>query len=180
MVDINSGKILSEFKPSSSKVCSDKLGNFQSIRIVPSFDGNKLVIVETTPECEILISFQQRNVNTWSVTASTRIPGDDFDYLTWVTNDSILISNCIETCSENFYLISSNSSAELVPSAVDFYEPCTFVSSSSSFVNREGIVLYVDSENNNKLMKKSVYDLDDYYYYGEISEEYYLPGCNQF
>ena len=180
LADSETGEILQTFKPTEKAVCPDKVGDFQSFYVLPSHSGDKLAIVETTPSCEVKISLLLKNSNNWADGANYKIQGNNFDDLTWVNNDSLLISNCLETCSQEYYLVSIDSGVEKVASANDFYEPCTFVNTSSSFVSKDGTELYLDPEERNKISKRSIFENPDLFLYGELSEEYYQPGCSRF
>lgn len=180
MIDSETGGVIQTFKPTEKALCADKPGNFQSFFVLPSLSGDKLAIIETVPSCEININFLIKLENNWTDGGNYKIQGNDFDDLTWVSNDSLLISNCLETCSEEYYLISIDSGVEKVASVNDFYEPCTFVNTSSSFVSKDGIELYLNPEEKNKISKRSIFENPDLYLYGELSEEYYKPGCNRF
>lgn len=180
MIDTETGGLIRTFNTTETALCPDKLGNFQSFFVLPSLFGDKLAIIETTPSCEIKINFLMQKENNWTDGGNYKIQGNDFDDLTWVSNDSLLISNCLETCSEEYYLISLDSGVEKVDSVNDFYEPCTFVNTSSSFVSKDGVELYLDVEEKNKISKRSIFENPDLYLYGELSEEYYQPGCNRF
>ncbi|MEQ8523474.1 hypothetical protein [Gracilimonas sp.] len=180
MIDSETGELIQTFKPTETVLCADKIGDFQSFFVLPSLHGDKLAVVETTPSCEININFLIQNDNNWTDGSNYKIQGNDFDDLTWVSNDSLLISNCLETCSEEYYLISIDSGVEKVASVNDFYEPCTFINTSSSFVSKDGTELYLDPEERNKISKRSIFENPDLFLYGELSEEYYQPGCNRF
>ena len=47
LTDIGNGDLVHTFSPSDSKICGDKLGNFQSINVIPSLDGSILAVLET-------------------------------------------------------------------------------------------------------------------------------------
>jgi hypothetical protein len=179
LMNASDGELLQTFSPSDTKICKDKIGNFQTINVLPSLDGNQLVILETRTDCTVDITFLDIEDKQLTEGASFKVPGNDFDAIAWVDADRILISACEEYCTEKFYLIHVSEGVTEVSPTEDFFEECLFMSTSSSWINRSGQILSTDGKT--ELIISSAWDDEEFLSaYNDFNEEYYQPGCSDF
>ncbi len=179
LTDTQTRELLHTFSPTDSEICGDKIGNFQSINVIPSFDGSMMAVLETRSDCTIDIAFWEQENGQWGAQTIFDVPGNDFDGAAWVDSDRLLVSACEEFCSEKFYLIHPSDGVSEIDRTDNFSNPCLFVQTSSSWVDSTGQIVYVDE--NRELAKASILDDQELIAaYPDFSEEYYQPGCNKF
>lgn len=180
MTDAETGELFRTFTPKDAEICDDKLGNFQTINVIPSIDGSRLAVLETRADCTIEIAFWEMENGQWAEGPIFDISGNDFAEVAWVDADRILVSTCEDYCSEKYYLIHATEGVNEITREDDFSAPCTFVPTSSSWINKSGEILYVDIESRD-LGIGSIWDDEEFIsYYEGFNEEYYQPGCDDF
>ncbi|MCP9290639.1 hypothetical protein [Gracilimonas sediminicola] len=179
LTNAETGELLLTFSPNDSGICGDKIGNFQSINVIPSFDGSMLAVLETRSDCTIDIAFWEEENGQWMPQNTFDVPGNDFDGVAWIDADRLLVSACEEFCSEKFYLVHASYGVSEIDRTDNFSDPCLFVQTSSSWVDSTGQALFVDE--NRELAKASIWDDEELTAsYPDFNEEYYQPGCNEF
>lgn len=179
LTDIGNGDLVHTFSPSDSKICGDKLGNFQSINVIPSLDGSILAVLETRSDCTIDIAFWEIVNGQWQQQAIFDIPGNDFDAVAWVDESRLLVGACEEFCSEKIYLVHTTDGVNEVELTDEVYERCLFVPTSSSWINNSGQFVYVDE--NRELSTAYIWEDEELISsYPDFNEEYYQPGCDDF
>lgn len=180
LIDATTGELFHSFSPKDAKICEDKVGSFQTIKVIPSVDGQKLAVLETRSDCTVDIAFWEMENSEWMEKTIFSVPGNDFDAVAWVDTNRLLLSSCEEFCSEKYYLVDSTEGPNEINANDNFFSACFFVASSSSWINTSGETLYIDIESRD-LSKGSVWDDEELLsYYDDFSEEYYQPGCNDF
>ena len=181
LIDAVTGVLQETFSPKDSKICKDKIGNFQTINVIPSINGSALSVLETRTDCTVDIAFWEADENKrWVEQNIYSVPGNDFDAVAWVDSSNLLLSSCEDFCSEKFYLINTSEGVNEINIVDDFYAPCMFVSTSSSWINKLGEILYIDDESRD-LKIASIWDDEEFLTSNQdFSEEYYQPGCDEF
>ncbi|MGN8226279.1 hypothetical protein [Gracilimonas sp. BCB1] len=179
LTNAETGELLHTFSPSDSKICGNKLGNFQSINVIPSFDGSVLAVLETRSDCTIDISFWGEQNGQWRSQTTFDVSGNDFDGAAWIDSDRLLLSACEEFCSEKYYLVHVSDGVSEINRTDNFADPCLFVPTTSSWVDSTGQAIFVDE--NRELATASIWDDEELINsYPDFNEEYYRPGCNDF
>lgn len=179
LMNANDGELLETFSPTDDKICKDKVGNFQTINVLPSIDGSRLVVLETRTDCTIDIVFWDIEDIQLTKKASFNISGKDFDAVAWIDENRILVSACEEFCSEKYYLVHVTGGVSEVSEAENFSEECLFMPTSSHWIDRSGQILTTDGKT--EIIIGSVWDDEELTsLYPDFNEEYYQSGCSDF
>ncbi|MEQ8524817.1 hypothetical protein [Gracilimonas sp.] len=179
VINTSDGELLQTFSPADTDICGDKIGDFQTINVIPSINGDRLAVLETRSDCTIDIAFWEEGNGQWTQQTIFDVPGNDFDGAAWIGGERLLVSVCEEFCSEKFYLIHPTEGESVVGQRDNFPDPCLFVSTASSWINESGQFVYVDE--NRELSIASIWEDEELISsYPDFNEEYYQPGCSNF
>lgn len=147
------------------------LGGFQRIMVVPSPDGSVIAVVQTTRQCKIQIEFLDA-LNNFSILSNFTISISDFSTISWINQTEILVELCVEYCGDAFYSVGVTEEPKLLDANYRQLEACLFTQTSSSFISRKGILIYIRQMN---LIMHHI-SLSEYKNYTPY-EDYYLLGC---
>lgn len=166
------GSVKHIFEAESIDLCDSRLGEFQRLKAVPSFDGSKIVTVETTNNCSFIVKFYSIGQQI-DLISEFLYKTADFDNVAWYSNNSVIIELCEGICPSGFLSADVENGIFELPESQSYYDACTFTETSSSWINNQGESIIL----NEGIIQISPRENLLFFDQTPISRDYYQISC---